>query len=35
VDTCKPDGRSDARHQAGAVVPICDRGLMLLRRPSG
>jgi isoamylase len=35
VDTCAPDGRSDARHEAGSVVPICDRGLLLLRRPSG
>jgi isoamylase len=35
VDTCSPDGRSDARHEAGAIVPICDRALLLLRRPSG
>jgi isoamylase len=35
VDTCAQDGRSDARLEAGSVVPICDRGLLLLRRPSG
>jgi isoamylase len=35
VDTCSPDGRSTARHAAGTSVPICDRALLLLRRPSG
>jgi isoamylase len=35
VDTAREDGRSDARCHAGAVVLLCDRGLMLLRRPSG
>jgi isoamylase len=35
VDTARDDGRSDARCEAGAVVQLCDRGLMLLRRPSG
>jgi isoamylase len=35
VDTCAPDGRSTARHEAGSRVPICDRALLLLRRPSG
>jgi isoamylase len=35
VDTCAHDGRASARHRAGAVVPLCDRALLLLRRPSG
>jgi isoamylase len=35
VDTGAPDGRSDARYAAGAVVQLCDRGLLLLWRPSG
>jgi isoamylase len=35
VDTSRPDGRSDARHEAGSAVCLCDRSLMLLRRPSG
>jgi isoamylase len=35
VDTARDDGRSDARYEAAAVVQLCDRGLMLLRRPSG
>jgi isoamylase len=35
VDTASPTGRSDARHEAGSVVRVSDRGLMLLRRPVG
>jgi isoamylase len=35
VDTAAPTGRSDARHEAGSVVRVSDRGLMLLRRPVG
>lgn len=35
VDTTSPDGRSEARHEAGATVRLRDRSLMLLRRPSG
>jgi isoamylase len=35
VDTCASDGRSEARHAAGSVVTLCDRSLLLLRRPSG
>lgn len=35
VDTCASDGRSQARLPAGAVVQLCDRALLLLRRPSG
>jgi isoamylase len=35
VDTCAADGRSTARHEAGAVVPLCHRSLLLLRRSSG
>ncbi|HSJ24653.1 MAG TPA: glycogen debranching protein GlgX [Longimicrobiales bacterium] len=34
VDTTAADGRSDASHDAGSVVTIQDRALMLLRRPS-
>jgi isoamylase len=34
VDTCTTDGRSDATHDAGACIQLCDRALMLLRRPS-
>jgi isoamylase len=35
VDTTAADGRSDTRHAAGSTVQLCDRALLLLRRPSG
>jgi isoamylase len=35
VDTTVADGRSDARYASGAPVCLCDRALLLLRRPSG
>ncbi|CAN5713709.1 glycogen debranching protein GlgX [soil metagenome] len=35
LDTRSADGRSGDRHEAGSVVDLCDRGMMLLRRPSG
>jgi isoamylase len=35
VDTCSTDGRSDARHDSGTVLPLAERSLLLLRRPSG
>ncbi|HSJ07133.1 MAG TPA: glycogen debranching protein GlgX [Longimicrobiales bacterium] len=35
VDTSATDGRSTDRHDAGSTIPLCDRSLMLLRRPSG
>jgi isoamylase len=35
IDTAAADGRSTDTHPSGAVVRIIDRGLLLLRRPSG
>jgi isoamylase len=35
VDTAVRDGRANDRHASGAAVRIIDRGLLLLRRPSG